>query len=171
MLLSVAKTFLEAIQSKLIQPECIEEFTRKFKAKGKKIVTLNGSFDLLHPGHLEMIYQASLQGDILFLLLNTDASIQSYKHPERPINPLQVRLQNIAALEMVDYVSWFEEVNPIAILEKIKPHVHVNGSEYGSNCIEAETVKKHGGIIHIVPLIPGYSSSDLIKKIRQLSCV
>lgn len=137
---------------------------------GKTIATLNGSFDLMHAGHLEMIYQASLQADVLILALNTDRSIQQYKSPLRPIIPLEFRLRMMAALEMVDYVTWFDETDPRQILSLIKPNVHVNGAEYGENCIEAEVVKSYGGKIHIVSLVPGLSTSQIIKKIVD-TCV
>lgn len=165
MLLSKESSFAELLKRKTISPEKIEEARDRLRGERKTIATLNGSFDLLHPGHLDMIFQASLQADCLWMLLNTDASIKGYKGPHRPINPLEVRLQHIAALEMVDYVSWFDELTPIPILERICPDVHVNGSEYGENCIEAPVVKKHGGRIHIVQLVPGYSSTNLIDKI------
>lgn len=161
-------SFKESIQGKVLQPDALESTCKALKAEGKTIATLNGSFDLLHPGHFEMIYQASCQADVFILLLNSDASIQSYKNPNRPINPLEVRLQQIAALGMVDYVSWFEETDPCSVLEKIKPDVHVNGSEYGEACIEASVVERHGGKIHVVSLVDGYSSSNLIRKIREL---
>lgn len=160
--------FREAIKKKYIDPLQLESKVRALKEKGLKVVTLNGSFDLMHAGHLEMIYQASLQGDVLIVALNTDRSIQEYKDPSRPIIALEDRLQMMAALEMVDYVTWFDETNPIAILKKIKPDVHVNGAEYGRDCVEAETVRSYGGRIHIVPLIPGLSTSQIIKKIRDL---
>ena len=160
--------FEQAIQKKIIDPEDLESFADEVKQSGRALVTLNGSFDLLHPGHLQMIYEASCQGDLLLMLLNTDKSIQTYKSPFRPINPLRSRLLHIAALEMVDYVSWFDETDPRVVLEKIKPAIHVNGSEYGENCIEAEVVKKNGGRIHIVTLIPGYSSTNMINKIKSL---
>ncbi len=76
----------------------------------------------------------------------------------------------MAALEMVDYVTWFDETDPRQILSRIKPDVHVNGAEYGENCIEAETVRSYGGKIHIVGLVPGLSTSQIIKKIVQ-TCV
>jgi len=163
-----AKTFRESIGSKVIHPDQLKTLSEQLKREGKTVVTLNGSFDLLHPGHLEMIYQASCQGDRLIMLLNTDASIKSYKSPQRPINPLEVRLQHIAALQMVDYVSWFDELDPIKILGVIKPNVHCNGSEYGENCIEAPVVKENGGRIQIIKLIGGYSSTNMIKKIQSL---
>lgn len=159
------KTFPEAIRSKLIEPSLLEEKLSAIRSQGVKVATLNGSFDLLHAGHLEMIYQASLQADVLIVALNTDSSIRQYKSPLRPIIPLEFRVQMMAALEMVDYVTWFEETDPRCILDKIRPDVHVNGTEYGENCIEAETVRAHGGRIHIVGLVPGLSTSTIIKKI------
>jgi rfaE bifunctional protein nucleotidyltransferase chain/domain len=158
-------TFAEAIASKQIDPLHLEGKVAELKAEGKKIATLNGSFDLMHAGHLEMIYQASRQADVLILALNTDRSIQQYKHPLRPIIPLEYRLNMMAALNMVDYVTWFDETDPRQVLSLIKPDVHVNGAEYGENCIEAEIVRSFGGRIHIVSLVPGLSTSLIIKKI------
>ena len=137
-------TFKAAIADKIIPPEQLEVFSGTLKEEGLSLVTLNGSFDLLHFGHYEMITQASFQGDVLIVLLNSDASIQAYKSPKRPIHTLEFRLMQIAALGAVDYVSWFEETDPRAVLEKVKPHIHVNGAEYGENCIEADVVKSHG---------------------------
>ena len=163
-----SKTFAEASLQKYI-PRCdLEKKVAEIRASGKSIVTLNGSFDLLHAGHLEMIYQASLQGDVLIVALNTDDSIKKYKSPLRPIIPLKYRMEMMAALEMVSFVTSFEETNPIAILEIIRPDVHANGSEYGENCIESEVVKRYGGRIHIIPLVPALSTSNIIKKIKEI---
>jgi D-glycero-beta-D-manno-heptose 1-phosphate adenylyltransferase len=153
---------------KRIDPKEIKDKVSSLKKLGKKIVTLNGSFDLLHAGHLEMIHAASLQGDILIVALNTDDSIRRYKNPKRPIIPLQERLRLIAALQMVDYVTWFDETDPRLLLAQICPHIHVNGAEYGPNCIEAETVIQGGGQVHIVSLVPGLSTSAIIEKIKNL---
>jgi D-glycero-beta-D-manno-heptose 1-phosphate adenylyltransferase len=158
----------DVYQDKCIDPAVIEEKVNELKRHGKTIVTLNGSFDLMHAGHLEIIYEASKLADVLIVALNTDGSIKRYKSPDKPIIPLQYRLQMMAALECVDYVTWFDELDPRAILSKIKPHIHVNGSEYGENCIEAEVVRQGGGKIHIVSLIPGLSTSEIIKKIAKL---
>lgn len=163
--LSFPNSFEEYFQTKWIDPLHLAEKTQSLKKKGETIATLNGSFDLLHAGHLHMIYEASRQADLLIVLLNTDESIQKYKSPKRPIVPLSYRLQMMAALGFVAYVSCFNETDPRTVLEIICPDVHVNGSEYGANCIEADVVKSHGGRIHIVPLIAGLSTSNLIKKI------
>jgi rfaE bifunctional protein nucleotidyltransferase chain/domain len=164
-----AKSFREEARKKFVDPSDLGTFCENLRKEGKTIATLNGSFDLLHPGHYEMIYQGACQADILLLLLNTDASIRGYKGPDRPINPLEVRLLNMAAIGMVDCLTWFDEFDPIAKLDIIRPDVHVNGSEYGEDCIEAEVVKKHGGRIHIVSLVNGFSSTNLIEKIRSVT--
>lgn len=158
----------EWLQRKWIAPEALQDKVQEIRRASQTIATLNGSFDLLHAGHLEMIYQASLQADVLIVALNTDASIQQYKSPSRPIISLEHRRQMIAALEFVDYVTWFSETDPREMLKKICPDVHVNGAEYGKDCIEAEVVRQGGGRIHIVDLIPGLSTSSIIEKIRQL---
>lgn len=164
-----SRTFSEYIQSKLLSREDLEGGVGLIRSRGATVATLNGSFDLLHAGHLEMIYQASLQADVLIMALNTDESIKKYKSPLRPIIPLEYRIRMVAALEMVNYVTWFDETDPLAVLNIIRPDVHVNGSEYGENCIEAELVKRHGGRIHIVSLVPGLSTTKIIGKIKE-SC-
>lgn len=156
----------EAYKNKLIEPNQIHERINALKKEGRSIVSLNGSFDLMHAGHLQIIFEASQQGDVLIVALNTDRSIQEYKSPQRPIIPLEYRLQMMAALEWVDFVTWFDETDPRKILSIIQPTVHVNGAEYGNNCIEAETIKMHGGNIHIVSLVPGLSTSAILKKIQ-----
>jgi rfaE bifunctional protein nucleotidyltransferase chain/domain len=153
---------------KIIDPANLKEKVEALRKSGKTIATLNGSFDLLHAGHLQMIFEASKEADVLIMALNTDLSIQQYKSPSRPIIPLQYRLQLIAALEFVDYVTFFDETDPRKILSIIRPDVHVNGAEYGENCIEAETVKSNGGRIRIVELVPGLSTSAIVKKIQTL---
>jgi rfaE bifunctional protein nucleotidyltransferase chain/domain len=157
--------FDQFFAKKWIDPEQIESFVGQLKHSGKMVATLNGSFDLLHAGHLHIIYEASLQADILIVALNSDLSIQRYKNRLRPIVPLQDRLRMMAALDFVDFVTSFEETDPCRLLSKIKPHVHVNGAEYGPECIEAQTIKEYGGRLHFVSHIPGFSTSNLIKKI------
>lgn len=158
-----------AYKHKLIEPDRLSPVVAAIRQTNKTIATLNGSFDLMHAGHLQIIYEASQVADTLIVALNSDASIKAYKSPDRPIIPLEYRLQLMAALEFVDYVTWFDETDPLRLLETIKPDVHVNGAEYGENCIEAPIVKKHGGKIHIVKLVPGLSTSQILKKIAALS--
>jgi rfaE bifunctional protein nucleotidyltransferase chain/domain len=139
------------------------------RSQGKRVVTLNGSFDLLHAGHLYILEQAKAQGDVLIVGLNSDASVRKYKSADRPIVPQAERARMLLALRCVDYVHVFDEDVPMPFLEEVRPNVHVNGSEYGADCIEAPTVKKHGGRLHVVEKIPGLSTSGLLEKIRGLT--
>lgn len=146
----------------------MERKVQALKSQGLKIATVNGSFDLMTAGHLEILFQGSQTADVFIVALNSDESIKKYKSPNRPIIPLSDRLRMMAAIEFVDYVTWFEETDPIQLLEKIKPHVHVNGSDYGADCIEAPTVIKNGGRVEIVHRGPGLSTSEIIKKCASL---
>ena len=158
----------EACKKKWIDPQDIEKRVTQLKKSGKTIATLNGSFDLLHAGHLHIIFEASKLADVLIVALNSDASVRGYKGEGKPLVPLQYRLQLISALGFVDYVTWFDELDPRAILGKICPDVHVNGAEYGENCIEKEVVVAGGGRLHLVERIDGLSTTDIIKKITVL---
>jgi D-glycero-beta-D-manno-heptose 1-phosphate adenylyltransferase len=160
-----AKLWSEESQKKVIAPGLIENRVEEIRKRKQTIASLNGSFDLLHAGHLQILYEASCQADVLIVALNSDASIKIYKSTKRPIIPLSYRMQLIAALSFVDYVTWFEETDPRLILTRIKPDVHVNGAEYGFDCIEAEVVQNQGGRVHIVSLVPSLSTSSIIDKI------
>ena len=103
----------------------------------------------------------------MLLALNSDSSIQKYKSVNRPIIPLKYRLEMVAALEFVDFVTWFDETDPRELLKKIKPDIHVNGKEYTENCIEAEVVKEMGGRLHLIERIEGLATSQIVEKIRQ----
>jgi rfaE bifunctional protein nucleotidyltransferase chain/domain len=162
------RPWLTAYQDKVIAPEQLEEAVKSIKASGKTIVTLNGSFDLMHAGHLHILYEAAQLADVLIVALNSDSSIQQYKSPLRPIIPLTYRLQMMAAIGFVDYVTWFEETDPIKLLTLIQPHIHVNGANYGEECIEAATVRQYGGRLHLTSLVPGLSTTEIVAKIKHL---
>jgi rfaE bifunctional protein nucleotidyltransferase chain/domain len=153
--------------SKIKEISEIKELAKEIKKQGKKIVTCNGCFDIIHAGHIKFLAEAKKQGDILIVGLNSDQSVKANKGPQRPINNEKDRAFVLAALEMVDYVTIFEQSVPIKLLEAIKPDVHVNGEEYGENCIESATVKKYGGKIYLVRLKQGCSTTDIIRKIRN----
>ena len=154
---------------RLVPRHALAQLASTLRAKGKRIVTINGSFDILHSGHLHILSEARQRGDVLIVGLNSDISVKSYKGPDRPIVPERQRAEMLLALRMVDYVHIFEEPDPRAFLKELKPDVHVNGSEYGENCIESETVKQGGGTIHIVSRIPGLSTSRLIDVLQSNS--
>ena len=119
---------------------------KELKKERKKIVAYSGSFDILHAGHITAIEEAAEQGDILVMLVNSDTSVKKYKGRRRPIISEKNRIRMLAALEDVDYVTCFDEINPKEIIEKIKPDIYCNGSDWGKNCIEREVVEKNGGM-------------------------
>lgn len=160
----------EYSRRKTIAPEGLKEAVAAFRLQKKRIATLNGSFDLLHAGHLYMLYEASKTADLLIVAVNSDASVKAYKSADRPLIPLCQRLEMLTAIAFVDYVTWFEESDPRALLEIIKPDVHVNGIEYGTNCIEAATVRNNGGMLHLIERLPGLATSEIIKKLGKVEC-
>lgn len=153
-------------KKKTISPKQLPQLVEQLRKRKKKIATLNGSFDLLHAGHLYILYEASLVADVLIVALNSDASIQSYKGPQRPLITLDNRIQLLTALAFVDYVTWFDDSDPRRTLEVIRPDVHVNGAEYGEECIEADTVAKIGAKLHLVKRIDGLATSEIVEKIK-----
>jgi D-beta-D-heptose 7-phosphate kinase / D-beta-D-heptose 1-phosphate adenosyltransferase len=152
---------------RLVPRHALGQLATTLHAKGKRIVTVNGSFDVLHNGHLYILNEARQRGDVLIVGLNSDASVRSYKGPERPIVGERRRAEMLLALRMVDYVHIFDESDPIAFLKEVNPDVHVNGSEYGEHCIESETVKRGGGRIHIVNRIPGISTTGVLESLQS----
>jgi rfaE bifunctional protein nucleotidyltransferase chain/domain len=135
----------------------MDNIVQSLKQQGKTIVTCNGCFDILHIGHIEFLKDA----------INSDSSIKANKGPSRPINNENNRANILAALRMIDYVTIFNEKTPIRLLEQIRPNVHCNGEEYGENCIEAETIRKNNGKIHLIKLKQGFSTTNIINKIRE----
>lgn len=147
---------------KIISRQSVGKVARDLHSSGHTIVTINGTFDVLHPGHDAIIENAGRQGDVLMVGVNSDRSVHRNKGPNRPVNHQQQRAAMMACHPAVNFVFIFDEPTPIDFLAEIRPQVHVNGSEYGSQCIEAETVVQHGGRIHVVELLPGHSTTNLI---------
>jgi D-glycero-D-manno-heptose 1,7-bisphosphate phosphatase len=132
----------------------------------KKLVACSGSFDILHVGHISYLMEAKSQGDFLIVFLNSDISIQKYKGKNRPVIPLHQRAAFLAAFEFVDYVVPFDDLNPLSVLEQLKPEVFCNGSDWGENPIERDFVESYGGKFKIVSsqTRDQFSSSDIIRR-------
>lgn len=146
----------------------IKQIVNLLKSEKKTIVTINGCFDMLQLGHIYILYEAKKQGDVLFVGLNSDASVKRLKGNDRPINDQVSRAEVMAALEMVDYVFIFEEDDPRQFLTEIKPNVHVNDASYGINCIESGVLKTYGGRLHLVEKFNVPSTTQTIEKIKQV---
>lgn len=146
--------------------EELKKIIEALKKQNKIIVTTNGVFDILHLGHIKYLQEAKKLGDILIIAINSDSSTKQLKGPERPINNQEVRAETLAALEFVDYITIFNETDPIKILSEIKPNVHVKGGDYKiGQIIEKDVVEKNKGKIVLIPEIRGYSTTDLINKV------
>ena len=135
---------------------------------GKKVVWTNGCFDLIHAGHIRSLRDAKALGDILIVGINSDLSVRNIKGRLRPIVCEQDRAEVLAALEPVDFVTIFDEPDPVAAIALIRPDIHCKGEEYkdGARPLpERDAVESYGGEIHFLALHPGRSTSELITRI------
>jgi D-beta-D-heptose 7-phosphate kinase / D-beta-D-heptose 1-phosphate adenosyltransferase len=141
---------------------------RNHKKDGKKVVFTNGCFDILHIGHVNFLNEAKKLGDILVVAINSDESIKKIKGEDRPINSLEDRIVVLTAVDSIDYLISFEDENSSALIKILKPDIFVKGGNYEIGSIEeAETVRKTGGEIKIIPILIKQSTTKLIRKIRK----
>jgi rfaE bifunctional protein nucleotidyltransferase chain/domain len=135
----------------------------------RPLVMTNGVFDVLHRGHVTYLAQARTLGASLLVALNTDASARRLgKGPDRPLNTEDDRALMMAALESVDLVTWFDEDTPLELIEQVRPDVLVKGGDYDmSRLPESAVVQRYGGRALAIDLVQGYSTSALVRKIRQ----
>ena len=148
------------------------EIAGKLKGEGRKIVTVNGSFDILHAGHLDQLEEAKKQGDVLFVGINSDASVREKKGESRPYVPQEARAAMLAALQCVDYVSIVDASYgdvPQVLIRTVKPDVHVNGPDYGplETWLEWPVMQEVGAKGYVMGRRNDFSTSDLISKIRN----
>ena len=146
--------------------EQIRKIAAELKKQGKKIVTTNGCFDVLHIGHIRYLKVAKKLGDVLIIGLNTDSSVKQYKGDKRPLMPEDERAEMLSALEFVDYIVKFSERDPRNLLDAIKPDIHVKGGDYKmEQIIEKDVVEKNGGKVVLLPLVHGKSTTNIINRI------
>jgi rfaE bifunctional protein nucleotidyltransferase chain/domain len=134
------------------------------------VVFTNGVFDLLHPGHVDVLLGARRCGDALIVALNSDASVRRLKGPDRPVRSEAERAYVIAAFESVDCVVLFEEDTPLELVRALRPDVLVKGGDYTeSTIVGAAEVRGWGGEVRVVPLTPGQSTTNIIQALRGQS--
>lgn len=139
----------------------------RHRAEGRRIVFTNGCFDVLHRGHVRYLDQARALGDVLVVAVNSDESVRRLKGPERPVNPVEDRVEVLAALSCVDYVVVFEEDSPASLIEAVRPDVYVKGGDYPSEMVpEAPLVRRLGGEVRTLGYVPDRSTSAIIDRIR-----
>jgi D-beta-D-heptose 7-phosphate kinase/D-beta-D-heptose 1-phosphate adenosyltransferase len=133
---------------------------------GKSIVFTNGCFDLLHAGHVHYLQQARLNGDLLLIGLNTDASVRRLKGPKRPIVPERERAAVLSALECVSHVVLFDEDTPKTIIESLKPNVLVKGADWPADeVVGRDFVESLGGKLVLIETLEGRSSTEIVNTI------
>lgn len=138
----------------------------KLKKSGKKIVTTNGCFDILHKGHVTYLEQAKALGDVLVVAVNADARVQTLKGTGRPINKAEDRAFVLSKLKSVDFVFIFSEDTPVEFLRVLKPNVHAKGGDYqAENLPEYEVMQSVGGSVAIIPFVAGYSTTSILARV------
>lgn len=151
--------------------QTISELEKKcgvLRKAGKRIVSTNGVFDLLHVGHIRYLQKARGMGDILVVGVNSDESVANLKGKGRPLVPQAQRAEVLAALEAVSFVCIFAQSAPMEFLEAVKPNIHVKGGDYARESLpEKALVERHGGKIEIIPFEKGYSTTALIERILR----
>ena len=144
------------------------QFAGDIHARGGKVVFTNGVFDLLHPGHIRYLQDARTLGDALIVGVNSDRSVRAIKGPERPITPENERAEILSALECVDAVAIFDEETPAEIIRRIQPDILVKGADWGpGNIVGRDTVEARGGRVVRMELSRGYSTTELIRRVRK----
>jgi rfaE bifunctional protein nucleotidyltransferase chain/domain len=145
-----------------------EQAPARLAALPGPVVFTNGVFDVLHRGHVSYLAQARALGGSLVVALNTDASARRLgKGPDRPLNSEVDRALVIAALESVSLVTWFDEDTPVELLAELRPQVYVKGGDYDMRKLaETALVEGYGGRSLAIPFVDGYSTSELVRRIR-----
>ena len=154
-------------EKKIRERPALAQECARLRAAGKKIVFTNGCFDLMHAGHATYLEFARAQGDVLVVGLNTDASVRRYKGEKRPIVDERNRARMMAALECVDYVTWFDEDEPKELIAELQPDVLVKAEDWAHYVSGREIVEARGGQVVLAPMVAGLSTTKLIEKILQ----
>ncbi len=163
---------MEEYLSKIKNQSTMKEVVERAKKEGQKIVFTNGCFDILHQGHVRYLSEAKKCGDYLIVGLNSDRSVRSIKGKNRPLMPEGARAELLAALCFVDGVVIFDEEDPLTIIKYLQPNVLVKGADWAEDdIIGAELIKKTGGEVKRIPLFPGISTSDIIRRVAGLNSV
>ena len=159
---------METYRLKIKQISDVKEEVARLKAEGRRIVFTNGCFDILHSGHARYLFAARQLGDHLIVAVNSDRSVKAIKGSGRPIVAQEDRAELVAALECVNTVLIFDEDNPYKVIETLRPDVLVKGGDWAEEeIVGADLVKEAGGKVERIPFVKGYSTTDIIDRIRH----
>ena len=158
----------DTIKTRILDRQQLIQEVVRLRLKSKTIAFTNGVFDILHEGHIAVLSKAASFADILIVGINSDASVKKIKGEDRPVNNENSRALILASLIMVDNVVIFEEETPLEIIKLIQPDVLLKGGDYTLDTIVgAKEVIAHGGRVEIVPLLEGFSTTNIIEKISK----
>jgi D-beta-D-heptose 7-phosphate kinase/D-beta-D-heptose 1-phosphate adenosyltransferase len=155
--------------NKVVSKKFFLQIKKKLKKKNKTIVMTNGCFDVLHPGHIDIFEKSKKLGHVLVVLLNTDNSIKLIKGKTRPIFKQADRAKILSSIQHIDYIIFFKSRSPDQIYKNLLPDILTKGSEYKASFIAgSDFIKKNGGKIKLIPMLKKYSTTNIIKKIKNL---
>ena len=161
---------MRVIKDKTKTPGSLKKIISRLKKRGKKIAFSNGCFDIIHSGHVDYLEKAKKLSDILIVALNSDASVKRIKGPLRPINTLKNRMNMVAALESVDFVTYFNQNTPLEIIKYLKPDLLIKGGDWKKNkVVGKDIVASYGGRTLTLPFRKGQSTSRMIERIGKIS--
>ena len=153
---------------KVVSLPALARIRARLRRQGKRVVFTNGTFDIVHRGHVEYLAAARKMGDVLIVGLNSDSSIRRIKGPKRPINRGADRAAVLAALASVDYVCSFGEDTPYRMIRRLLPDVLVKGADWKKAAIVgSDVVKENGGRVRTVRLTPGRSTTNVIERVLR----
>jgi D-beta-D-heptose 7-phosphate kinase/D-beta-D-heptose 1-phosphate adenosyltransferase len=156
------------MKQKLKAREDLIQIVKDLKAEGKRIVFTNGCFDLLHIGHVRYLEEAKTLGDVLVVGVNSDSSVRKLKGPKRPILPEEERTEILSGLGCVDYVTLFDEIDPLKLIASLQPNVLAKGGDWTKEQIVGkEVVERSGGEVVVIPYVEEASTSNLIETILK----
>lgn len=159
---------MERIARKVIPRGDLAEWSAEHRRHRRRVVFTNGCFDLLHPGHLQLLETAAGHGDVLLVAINGDESVRRLKGPQRPIYPAGERGEILLAMRWVDAVTVFEEDTPMETIECVRPDVLVKGAEYQEDdIVGADFVRRGGGTVVRVRMKQGHSTRGIVGRIRN----
>ena len=157
--------------NKILERNALKDKLEELRKKGKKIAFTNGCFDILHVGHVRYLREAKKTADVLVLALNSDSSVRSIKGEKRPLMTEKERAEILAALEFIDFVTIFQELTPLELINYLKPDILIKGGDWPEEkVVGREEIKKWGGRVAIIPEVEGKSTTNIVEKIKKLYC-
>jgi D-glycero-beta-D-manno-heptose 1-phosphate adenylyltransferase len=157
------------MRASILSIDAVPAWAEDQRRAGRRVVFTNGVYDLVHPGHIEYLEAARAAGDVLIVAVNSDRSVRVNKGPSRPILPDAERAELIAALRAVDAVVIFDAETPADVVERVKPDVLVKGADWAADAIVGrDTVEARGGKVLRIDLVPGYSTTAIVERVRRL---